>query len=308
MINYEDILNTVAEKGNMGGISTEIYFAPRADFQTLAEKPSEDDAVRDFDDMNMLSVGSDTLYAGKKLYKIYSTAEKGSLVAARQGEADGISHKVTLSLFTPGLDSKSLSMLMIPNQSWIFYVKTGSKMFRLGNDAFPAKLAGDGEVGTGDATATIKGNQMSFYSYEVGFAGEVVDQAAIVAMLTAIDESLTVTFNPADGDKGEAVGVTPTIVFSEAVKSAVTGNTLTTGELEEYITLKEVDFMGEYVTDIPFSAVIATDTDITITPDSNLGNDKIYEVKFDETKILSSAESGRVNGDNYARFGTIDAV
>ncbi len=308
MINYEDILNTVEEKGNMGGISTEIYFAPRSDFRTLASKPSEDDAIRDYDTMNKLTVGADELYAGKKLYKIYSTMEKGSLVASRQGEADAISNKISLSIFTPGLDSKSLAMLMIPNQSWIFYVKTGSKMFRVGNADFPAKMSGEGEAGTGDTTASAKGNQMNFYSYEVGFAGEVTDIAAIETMLTVIDESLTVVFNPADGDKGEAVGVTPTITFSETVKSAETGNSLTATELETFITVKEVDFNGDYVTDVAFSAVIATNTEITITPDANLGNDKIYEVRFDPSKIISTNESGRVNGECFVRFGTVDAI
>jgi len=302
---YENVVNTVEECGNMGGIGTKVYAAPLSFFKSLALK--KDCSVdRHFDGINLFSEGVDELLPGKALFEVYSTMEKGSLISEGQGEVDGMSHKINLKLYTPGLTSKGLAIRNIPNQSWIFYVKTGTQMFRVGNKMYPAKMAPDGQAGTGDAVASAKGNEMNFFSYEQGPAGEVVDIAAVEAMLNAVDESLTVVFDPADGDKGEVVTVTPSITFSESVKSADTGLTLTPAELAEFISLKKVDFNGDYAGDVSFSAAIATDTVITITPDANLELDETYEVKFDNSKILSSAEQGRVNGVNFARFGTAD--
>ncbi len=181
-INYSDIENKVAEIGNIGGIGTIVYVAPRSHFETLATKPLESANNRSLSSMNKLSVGTDKLFSGKKLILIYSTPEKGSLVAERQGEIDGISHKIVLSLFNPGLTDEGLSLMMFPNQSWIFYVQTGNKMFRVGNEAFPAKMSSEGSITTGDKTASLKGIAMSFFSYEVGFAGEVEDIDAVLAM------------------------------------------------------------------------------------------------------------------------------
>ncbi|MEA1971980.1 MAG: hypothetical protein U9N34_01585 [Candidatus Cloacimonadota bacterium] len=301
-VNYKNIENTIRECGNMGGIATEVYYAPLSFFKSLATKKTcEDD--RELEEMNLLSEGVDELLPGKKLSKIYSTMEKGSLNAERQGEADGISHKIVLSLFNPGLNSSSLGILQTPNQDFIFFVKTGNKMFRVGNESFPAKMAAEGEAGTGDATGSAKGNTMSFYSYEDGFAGEVIDISSIQAMLTNIDENLTTLFTPSQNDTEILVSTIPTIVFSKPVINSDTGIAFTDQEITSALTLKKVDVNGDYISDVPFLATILAET-ATITPDTNFDNSSIFELKFDKSKVLSLDENGRVNGSNFARFIT----
>lgn len=302
-VKFDDILNTVEKCGNMGGIATEVFFAPASDFKSLASKPDCDEDLRLLPEMNQLSVGKDELLPGKRLYKLYSTMEKGSLQAARQGETDGISHRVNLNLFTPGLEAKSLGMIEVPNMNWIFYVKTGKQMFRVGDSQFPAKLAAEGEVTTGAATADAKGNTMQFYYFDKGSFAEVVDIEAIEAMLTNIDESLTATFTPEQGDTSVLVDATLAISFSEAVINADTLAEPTANELESLISVKSVDINGNYVDDVTFSAAIATNV-VNITPDVNFDAATIYEVKFDKSKLISAAEKGRVTGDNFARFIT----
>jgi hypothetical protein len=302
-IDYQDINNTVEECGNIGGIGTEVYYAPKSYFASLAKKPVCSALERSLPEMNQLSVGTDTLLPGKSLKRIYTTIDKGSLVGARQGETDGVSHKNTLTMYTPGLDSTTLGLLETPNQNWIFYVKTGGQMFRLGTWDRPAKMAAEGEVGTGAAAADARGNTISFYSDETGFVGEVVDQDAIEAMLIGVDTSLTAVFSPAQGDTAVLVDATPTITFSEAVINAATGVAFTPAEWVSAITLKEFDVNGTEIGDVPFTAVQALLV-LTITPTADMTAATIHQVKFDATKVVSSAEKKRVNGTNFARFTT----
>ncbi len=302
MIEYQDIENTVLEKGNMGGIWENVYFAPKADFESFAEKPSHN-SDRKFSEMNKLMVGTDKLKPGKKLYKAYSTMEKGSLTAERQGEIDGVSHKISLKLFTPGLESESLAMLQIPNQNWIFYVKSGEQMFRVGGEKFAAKLAPEGNVGTGDTTAAAKGNELTFFTYDDGFAGEVVDIAAIEAMLIAEDPALTLTFNPAHGDTLVAVDAVPTITASKAFINADTMQAFTNQEVEEIISLVKLDIDGNVVAIVNFTGTISGNA-ITVTPAANFDAASIYQIKIDNTKLLASDTQLRASGSNYARFTT----
>lgn len=302
MINYKKINNTVQEKGNIGGIWQDVFFAPKSDFAEFAERPSEE-GDRDFATMNKLMVGQDRLKPGKRLYPLYSTLEKGSLTAPRQGEIDGISHKPTLKLLNPGLTSEALALLLIPNQDWIFYIRTGEQMFRLGGNQFAAKLAPEGEVGTGDATASLKGNEMIFYTYDVGFAPEVVDINSILAMVNPVDEGLTVVYTPAHGTTGVLVDATPTIAFGEAVINADTLSAFTNQELDNIIKLRELDVDGNVVGEVAFTAVMAANT-ITVTPSGNLNAATVYELWFDSSKVLSADSKGRVNGAYYMRFTT----
>ncbi|MDF1546405.1 MAG: Ig-like domain-containing protein [Bacteroidales bacterium] len=302
MIEYQDITNTVKEKGNMGGAWEDVYFAPKDDFAEFATRPPES-GDREFTTMNKLIIGQDRLKPGKKLYKAYNTLEKVSLTAPRQGEIDGISHKPTLELFNPGLTSEALAMLLIPNQSWIFYVRTGEQMFRVGGEQFAAKLSAEGEVGTGKTTADLKGNSMIFTTYDVGFPPEVVDIDAILAMRNAVDEGLTVVYAPAHGDTLVLVDADPTITFGEAVVNADTLAAFTNQEIEAIITLKSLDVDGNEVANKPFTAAILGNV-VTITPTSNFAAATIYQVKFDATKVLSADAKGRVNGSNYAKFTT----
>lgn len=301
-IEYIDIPNTVQEKGNMGGISQQIYFAPKSDFAELAKKPLES-GNRSFGGMNKLSVGTDRMKPGKRLYELYSTLEKGSLVAERQGEWDGVSHKVNLKVYTPGMKAESLDMLMIPNQDWIFYIETGEQMFRLGNSQFAAKLAAEGSVGTGDTTASGRGNEMTFTSYEVGFAGEVVSPDAIKAMVNAVDTGLTVVFLPAHGAVNVLVDANPTITFGEAVVNADTLAAFTSQQFQDILTLNEVDIDGVVGTAKPFTAVIVGNV-VTVTPTSDFAAATIYELRFIENQVLSSDVKGRINGSSYVRFTT----
>ncbi len=301
-IEYQDIENTVREKGNMGGIWQNVYYAPKSDFAEFASKPSHT-SNRTFAEMNKLSVGQDRLKPGKKLYKAYTTLEKGSLKASRQGEFDGVSHKIDLKLFIPGLEAEALAMLQIPNQDWIFYVKTGEQMFRVGSEQFSAKLSPEGEVGTGDATASAKGNELTFTTYDVGFAGEVVDIAAVEAMLIAEDAALTLAFSPAHAATLVLVDTTPTITASKAIINADTMQAFTNQEIEAIIKLQQLDIDGNVVADVPFTAAIATNT-ITITPTANFAAATIFEYKIDNTKVLAADTQLRASGSNYARFTT----
>jgi len=304
MIEYQDINNTVQEKGNMGGAWQDVLYAPQDDFLEFAKRPPES-GDRNFATMNLLNVGQDRLKPGKKLYKVYNTIEKVSLVAPRQGEVDGISHKPTLSLFNPGLTSEALAMLLIPNQNWIFYVRSGEQMFRVGGEQFAAKLAAEGEVGTGTETASLKGNNMVFWTYDVGFPPEVVDIDAILAMRNAVDEALTVAWNPAHAATAVAVDIDPAITFAVSVINADTMLPFTSQQIEDIITFKSLDVDGNEVADKAFTAAIVGET-VTITPNTDLALSTLYEIKIDATKVLSSANKGRINGSNYVRFTTVD--
>jgi len=297
-----DILNTVQEKGNMGGIWTNVLFAPQDDFLTLADKPTTEDNPA-FADRNKLSKGTDVLKAGKRLYSLYTTMEKGSLVATRQGEFDGTSHKITLKVFVPGMEGTALGLLSVPNMNWIFYVRSGDKMFRVGGNKFPAKLAPEGDTGTGDATASAKGSELSFVTYDDGPAGEVVNIAAIEAMKIAQDADLTLVFDPAHGDTGELTSVAPTITYAKAIINADTLAAFTAQELESIIQLRSMDVDGNYVASVSFTAGIAGNV-ITVTPAASLTAATIYEVRIDSTKVLASDTKLRATGSNYARFTT----
>jgi hypothetical protein len=302
MIEYQDIENSVLEKSNMGGAWQDVYFAPAADFATFASTPSED-GDRTFAGMNMLSVGADSLKPGKKLFKAYNTLEKVSLDAEAQGEVDGMSYKIVLKMFTPGLTSTALAMLKIPNQNWIFYVRSGNQMFRVGGPMFAAKKAPAGKVGTGEKTSSAKGVEMEFNTYEDGFAPEVVDIDAILAMTNAVDANLTVVYSPAHGASTVLVDATPTITFAEAVVNADTLLAFTSQQAETICTLNSLDVDGEVVAAKPFTGVIAGNV-ITITPTTDFAAATMYELKIDATKVLSSDTKGRMNAAAYVRFTT----
>jgi hypothetical protein len=302
MIEYDDILNPVLEKGNMGGIWEDVFFAPKSHFASFAKVPSED-GDRNFATLNKLVDGVDALLPGKKLFKLYGTMEKGSLVAARQGEIDGVSHKISLKIFTPGLESQSLAMLALPNQNWIFYVRTGKKMFRMGGDMFAAKLAADGEVGTGDSTASAKGNSMTFFTYENGYCPEVVDIDAILAKVNVADAGLTVAFVPAHGAVGVLVDATPTITFGEAILDANTMAAFTSQSFQDICTLNSLDVDGNVVAAKPFTAVKNNQV-VTITPTTDFAANTIYELKFDATRVISADAQGAISGRNSVRFTT----
>lgn len=301
-VEYQDIDNPVLEKSNMGGAWQEVLMGLQSDFAEFATVPAED-STRDFDGMNMLSVGEDRLKPGKRLYSIYNTLEKVSLMAEPQGEYDGMSHKIVLKLYTPGLTSKALALLKIPNQNFIFYVRTGDQMFRVGGPRYAAKKAPEGSVGTGDKTGSPKGNEMVFHTYEDGFAPEVVNINNVLAMVNAIDEDLTATFSPAHAAVTVAVDANVTITMSEAVVNADTLAAFTNQEVEEILTLESLDVDGNVVAAKPFAGSISGNV-ITLNPTTDFAAATIYQVKFDATKILSSAAKGRVNGANYARFTT----
>lgn len=300
-ITYQDIENTVAECGNMGGITDEIYYAPRSHFKSLASKPScEDDRV--FDGMNMLSEGVDELLPGKTLFKLYETMEKGSLKAERQGEIDGISNKINLTFFTPGLKSKSLAMLMLANQSWIFYVKTGNQMFRVGNNAYAAKMAPDGEAGTGDTTASAKGNTMTFFTYEAGFAGEVVDIAAIENMLIGLS-SFSVELDPNHGEYNILVDTPLDINFDDNAYDLISQEELGVNMPADRVFLHKVDIDGVFIENIDYSTTSSSET-ITITPTQPLEANTSYKYGFDNTVIVCDADKQIFKGKNYAIFVT----
>lgn len=302
MIEYQDIENTVIEKGNMGGAWENVYFAPKSDFSEFATRPPES-GNRSFPTMNKLTVGQDRLKPGKKLFTAYSTMEKVSLKGQRQGEVDGMSHKNVLNLFNPGLTSEALGLLLIPNQNWIFYVRTGEQMFRVGGEQFAAKLAAEGEVGTGDTTASLKGNAMTFQTYDVGFCPEVVDIAAILAMRNAIDDGLTVAFVPSHGAVNVLIDANPTVTFAEAVVNSDTLLAFTNQEIQAALTLEQLDVDGNKVADKAFTAVIAGNV-VTVTPTSDFIASTLYKLKFDASKVLSADAKGRVNGSNYVIFVT----
>lgn len=303
MIEYQDIENVVMETGNMGGIAQEVYFAPQSDFASFATVPSEEGS-RDFDTMNILE-GVDTLKAGKKLYKIYGTMQKGSLIAERQGEVDGVSHKISLKFFTPGLESRSLSLLMIPNQNWIFYVRTGKKMFRVGGEQFASKMAPEGSVGTGDTTAALKGNELVFNTYELGFAPEVASENidTILSYVNQVDSGLTVNYDPAHGATGVLVDDDPSITFGEAIVDALTNDSFTSQSFSDIVELNQLDVDGNVVAAKPFNGVLAGNV-FTVSPTTNFLAATIYELRFNASRVVSADAKGRINGSNYVRFTT----
>lgn len=302
-VKIDNILNQVREKGNMGGIAQIVYFGLLEDFETLAETPDPSVIDVTFGDVNKLSVGQDILKPGKRLYKLYSTLEQGSLNSERQGGTDYTSHKISLQLFNPGLTSEALGLLRIPNQNFILYVKSGKQMFRVGSKDFPAKLSPEGNVGTGDATSSEKGNRMTFFSYDVGPAPEVTNITNIENMLIATDPNLTTTFNPVHGATTADTTVTPTITFSKSVISANTGNSIDNAELDNIVTFNELDLDGNIVGEVTFTATISSG-EITVTPSSSLKTTTLYELSFDETAIVAADTGGRVNNASYARFTT----
>lgn len=301
-IEYNDIPNTVRETSNMGGLDQMVYFAPWDSFATLADRPS-DDGDRNSDTWNLLSVGADTLKPGKRLYKMYNTAEKVELTQAGQGEPDGLSSKINLKLFNPGLTSQALFFKAIPNQDYIFYVKDGAKMYRVGGSRFSAKMAGEGEITSGAKTADVKGVALTFWTYDPYCAPEVVDPSAILAMVHEVDESLTATFSPLHGASGTLVDANVTVTFSEAVVNADTGSAFSNAQAAAICTLNEVDIDGNVVATKPFAGSISGQV-ITLNPTTDFSAATIYEVKVDATKVLSSAASGRVNGRMSAKFVT----
>jgi len=302
MIEYSDVNNTVKEIGNMGGAWQDVYFAPHDDFATFATRPSEL-GNRVQGTMNKLSVGADTLKPGKKLYKLYNTIDKVSLTAPAQGEVDGMSRKPTLKLFNPGLTSEALAFSLIPNQSWVFYVRSGSQMFRLGGPEFAAKMAAEGDIGTGEKTADLKGVPMTFYTYDIGYAPEVVDIAAILAMVNAVDAALTVVYDPAHAATAVVVTKAPTITFAKAVVNADTLAAFTSQQMQDILTLNKLDVDGNVSAAKAFTAAIVGQV-ITITPTGSFTAASIYELKIDATKVLSSDVKGRMNSAAYIRFTT----
>lgn len=286
MITYQDINNTVAECGNMGGIADQIYYAPRSFFKSLASKP-DCETDREFEGMNLLSVGKDELLPGKQLLKLYNTMEKGSLKAERQGEIDGISHKINLTLFTPGLKSKTLAMLMIANQSWIFYVKTGNQMFRVGNARYSAKMAADGEAGTGDATASAKGNTMSFFTYEEGFAGEVVDIAEIENMLVGVDTEELI-FDPLTGTNNVQIdSINSVAATSSLIVDVATSLPMTLARFKEITKVQKLTFSGDVQETLVFGSTGSVGGPFAIThPDYD--SSSLYRITVDKTQILTS--------------------
>ena len=90
----------------------------------------------------------------------------------------------------------------------------------------------------------------------------------------------TVTFNPANGDTGEAISDNITITFSEAVRN-IDNTVLTDSNIDSLITLKLDNASGN---NINFDATINGDkTVITINPTSNLPNSQAVYVALGAT-------------------------
>jgi methionine-rich copper-binding protein CopC len=119
--------------------------------------------------------------------------------------------------------------------------------------------------------------------YAVDAAGNLSSASSnSVTVATTVTDTTapTVTFNPANGDTGEAISDNITITFSEAVRN-IDNTVLTDSNIDSLITLKLDNASGN---NINFDATINGDkTVITINPTSNLPNSQAVYVALGAT-------------------------
>jgi hypothetical protein len=119
--------------------------------------------------------------------------------------------------------------------------------------------------------------------YAVDAAGNLSSASSnSVTVATTVTDTTapTVTFNPANGDTGEAISDNITITFSEAVRN-IDNTVLTDSNIDSLITLKLDNASGN---NINFDATINGDkTVITINPTSNLPHSQAVYVALGAT-------------------------
>ncbi len=121
------------------------------------------------------------------------------------------------------------------------------------------------------------------------------------------DPALSVTFDPANGDKNVAVNKKITITFSQAM-TKYNGKEITSADLESLIDLRKDTKSG---TEVTFSASINSSKKvITITPDKSLTVDVKYYVNIDSNAFKDENGDGNDAQSIYftAGSGSVDGV
>jgi hypothetical protein len=121
------------------------------------------------------------------------------------------------------------------------------------------------------------------------------------------DAALSITFDPANGDKNVAVNKKITITFTQAM-TKYNGKDIASSDLESLINLTKDSKTG---TEIPFSASINSSKKvITITPDKSLTVDVKYYVSFDRNVFMDENGDGNEAQSIYFTVGsgTVDGV
>lgn len=121
------------------------------------------------------------------------------------------------------------------------------------------------------------------------------------------DAVLSITFDPADGDKNIAINKKITLTFSQAI-TKYNGKAISDSDLKDLIKLTKDSKSG---TEITYSGTInSAKKVVTITPDKNLTTDTKYYITIDRNVFKD--ENGNGNASQSISFtvgtGTVDGV
>lgn len=151
---------TKPEGTNAPGIGTDIYFAPKSWFKTIASPPSTE-----------TTPGSDVVITGDHVFieqslalgfvKMQTTARSGNLKLEQTGDLDSYGINAVVEAFSPGLNY-ALFSLMAKNDEYIVLLKDVAcdvaRYYQIGASCSPAlkrewvfdtgKAGGEGRKGT----------------------------------------------------------------------------------------------------------------------------------------------------------------
>lgn len=177
---------------NMPGVATEIFFAPKSDFEII-QAPGAD---------GVTISASHVFKPGKGFYKMYNSLETGELNSEMKGNIDGRYQAQKYAGHVPGIRAAVASIIRkAQNVEMIVLVKeANTKVIQLGDNTYPAYMAVGAKTGKAGADDTAGFNvEISSYGIATQFyTGDIqvksdYDGVATLAITTAGAEAEVVS-------------------------------------------------------------------------------------------------------------------
>lgn len=131
---------------NMGGLRTIGYYGFIEDVASFPELPDNPATLEE----SIVIAADIVMKPGKKVHRMYGTAETGGLNGESQGERDGRSTKRTANWFYPTTSIMALAAAKnFQNRNMFFLYQEHDGKWRLqGTPGFPAEVAANDSTGT----------------------------------------------------------------------------------------------------------------------------------------------------------------
>lgn len=160
-MDYIDFNGPDGQSDNMGGTTQRLWYARKSDFLVIQE-PS---ASLTLGDIVTISTAH-TFKPGKCFKEMYSTRDKGEVMAEPQGDTDGKSLKIGAKSFLPGSDplAHGFAKLAKNDQFIVIEEMADGQLMQIGTKRFPATCTP--KFNSGKNSSGVKGYDFDWETNE----------------------------------------------------------------------------------------------------------------------------------------------